>query len=42
MKAVLYIKPRKGKPHRAEDLSALGFRPALIVNYLQTNKQKAK
>lgn len=28
MKAVLFIKPRKGKPHRAEDLSALGFRPA--------------
>lgn len=27
MKAVLYIKPRKGKPHRDDTLSALGFAP---------------
>lgn len=27
MKAVLFIKPRKGKPHGAAELSALGFAP---------------
>ena len=27
MKAILLIKPRKGQPHKAEDISALGFTP---------------
>ncbi len=34
MKAVLFIKPRKGKPHRAADLSALGFTPAFTPSGL--------
>jgi len=34
MKAVLYIKPRKGKPHGAADLSALGFTPAFTPSGL--------